>query len=271
MSKKVRYEQPILRLKMKYVIFISTMLMQVWLYGNCSSRSIPPARMNTIPPNSMQKPIYIRSQSNLVIPEISEKKRNHKQVVVMLDAGHGGEDFGTHSLGKPVYHEKYLNLSTTMMVKSYLQQFGYEVILTRHDDTFIPLDERALFANEQKPKIFISIHFNSAPSTDAEGIEVFYYRNDENKIRMTQSKSLAQSILDKTLQNTQAKSRGVKHGNYAVIRETTMPAALIEGGFLTNENEMEKIKNANYLKSLALGIAQGIQDYFGKEMVLAEK
>jgi len=81
---------------------------------------------------------------------------------------------------------------------------------------------------------------------------------------------LAQSILDKTIKNTQAKSRGVKHGNYAVIRETAMPAVLIEGGFLTNTSEMEKIKSAAYLKSLALGIAQGIQNYLAKENVLAD-
>lgn len=189
----------------------------------------------------------------------------------MLDAGHGGEDFGTHSLGNPKYQEKYLNMSTTNMVKSLLQQFGYEVLMTRNDDTFIALDKRALFANQQKPRLFVSIHFNSAPSTDAEGIEVFYYLDSENKPRTTQSKALAQAILDKTLQNTKAKSRGVKHGNYAVIRETNMPAALIEGGFLTNTEEMEKIKNASYLKSLALGIAQGIQEYLAKDSVLADR
>jgi N-acetylmuramoyl-L-alanine amidase len=147
----------------------------------------------------------------------------------------------------------------------------YEVVLTRSDDTFISLDRRASFANEQKPRLFVSIHFNSAPSTDAEGIEVFYYRNEENKPRMNKSKVLAQCILDKTIQNTKAKSRGVKHGNYAVIRETNMPAVLIEGGFLTCTSEMEKIKNASYLKSLAFGIAQGVQDYLAKDILLAER
>ena len=63
------------------------------------------------------------------------------------------------------------------------------------------------------------------------------------------------------ISHTQAQSRGVKHGNLAVIRETMMPAVLIEGGFLTNEEEVHKIKSAEYLKKLALGIAQGIRDY----------
>jgi N-acetylmuramoyl-L-alanine amidase len=199
------------------------------------------------------------------------RKRPENKIMVMLDAGHGGEDFGTHSLGTTKYHEKYLNLSTTMMVKNFLQQFGFEVILTRADDSFISLDKRSLFANEQKPRLFVSIHFNSAPSIDAEGIEVFYYKNEGDKTRTNKSQALAQAILDKTIQNTKAKSRGIKHGNFLVIRETTMPSALIEGGFLTNTNEMEKIKTAAYLKSLALGIAQGIQDYLSKDGILAER
>lgn len=254
---------------MKLLIFINTLFMQVLLYGCCINRPIPTADIIGTPP-TIQAPTQIRPQVKKIV-EVPTKKTNNDKIIVMLDAGHGGDDFGTHSLGKPVYHEKYLNLSTTMMVKKILQQFGYEVILTRQDDTFIPLDKRSEFANEQKPRLFVSIHFNSAPSTSAEGIEVFYFRNEEDKLRMNKSKALAQSILDKTLQNTQAKSRGVKHGNYAVIRETKMPAALIEGGFLTNEKEMEKIKNASYVKSLALGIAQGIQDYLAKDVLLADK
>lgn len=193
------------------------------------------------------------------------------QPIIILDPGHGGEDFGTHSLGTTKYHEKYLNMSTSFLVKNFLEQFGYKVILTRTDDTFIPLDQRAIFANEQKPTLFVSIHYNSAPSKEAEGIEVFYFQKDENKSRMTKSKQLAQSILNKTLANTDAKSRGVKHGNYAVIRQTDMPAVLIEGGFLTNSSEMEKIKNVSYQKSLALGIAQGIQEYVVKQGLVPER
>lgn len=247
---------------MRYITFISLLLTQILLGGCCPYRQSIPADMilpAEVPPLGTIQPQQPAIAANAF------KKPNQEKVVVMLDPGHGGDDFGTHSLVKPFFHEKYLNLSCSMMVKNYLQQFGYEVVLTRHDDTFIPLDKRSLFANEQKPKLFVSIHFNSAPSTDAEGIEVFYYRSEDDKTRMDKSKTLAQSILNKTLQNTQAKSRGVKHGNYAVIRETKMPAALIEGGFLTNEKEMDKIKNAAYMKSLALGIAQGIQEYLAKD------
>lgn len=253
---------------MKQAILISALLL-LYLACGCAQKQVAPPREMLIAPPPSARPLPIMRQSEeIAVADVPIKKRKKERIIVMLDAGHGGEDFGTHSLGNPKYQEKYLNMSTTTMVKNLLQQFGFEVIMTRNDDTFIALDKRALFANEQKPRIFVSIHFNSAPSHEAEGIEVFYYRDESNKSRTNQSKGLAKAILDKTVQNTQAKSRGVKHGNYAVIRETNMPAALIEGGFLTNTAEMEKIKNAAYLKSLALGIAQGIQEYLSKDNIL---
>jgi N-acetylmuramoyl-L-alanine amidase len=253
---------------MNYLILTSLILISSLMNG-CAKRQAPAE--NEIVATPMERPVMEVETQEIAVAKIPSTRRTSEKVVVMLDPGHGGEDYGTHSLGTPKYHEKYLNLSTTMMVKNFLQQFGFDVVLTRSDDTFISLDKRSLFANEQKPRVFVSIHFNSAPSTDAEGIEVFYYKNEEDKVRMVKSKALAQAILDKTLLNTQAKSRGVKQGNYSVIRETNMPAVLIEGGFLTSASEMEKIKNANYLKSLALGIAQGIQAYLAKDGILAER
>lgn len=198
------------------------------------------------------------------------RKHEQERPLIIIDPGHGGDDFGTYSLGTPKYHEKYLNLSTARLVKTFLQQFGYRVIMTRTDDTFLSLEERALFANRLNPKLFVSIHYNSAPSREAEGIEVYYYRSNGNSGRTTKSKLLAEAMLDKVITQTQAKSRGVKHGNFAVIRETEMPAVLIEGGFLTCAKEMDKIKNASYQKSLAWGIAQGIRDYLAQQGVAGD-
>lgn len=185
---------------------------------------------------------------------------------ILIDAGHGGEDFGAHSVGNPKYHEKTLNLSTASMLRRYLEKLGYSVAMTREDDVFISLDKRAEIANLNKPKIFVSVHFNSAPSKEAEGIEVYFYSNEKNPLRSKESKILADSILKRVINNTNAKSRGVKHGNFAVIRETNMPAVLVECGFLTSPKEMQKIKDATYLKSLSLGIAEGIQDYLSKAL-----
>lgn len=184
-----------------------------------------------------------------------------KKDIIIIDPGHGGEDFGTHSLTKPKYQEKYLNLSTALLVKEYLEKMGYKPILTRATDVFITLENRAEIANKRNADLFVSVHYNSAPSSQADGIEVYYYQSDKNPKRSKASKKLAEVTLKYVLENTKAKSRGVKNGNFAVIRETEMPAILVEGGFLTNEQEMDKIKDPTYMKSLAWGIAQGIDEF----------
>ena len=180
---------------------------------------------------------------------------------IVLDPGHGGHDVGTQSISKPRYQEKSLNMTTANFVKGYLEQLGYRVLLTRKEDKFISLDKRAKIANEKKPDLFVSIHYNSAPSAEARGVEVFFYNSKENKVRTEELKNLAQAILKNILSNTKAHSRGVKHGNFAVIRETNMPAVLIEGGFVTNEEELQSLKDPAYLKKLAWGIAKGVDEY----------
>lgn len=184
-----------------------------------------------------------------------------RKELIVIDAGHGGEDMGTRSLIPPKYQEKSLNLATANFLKSYLEKMGYQVRMTRIDDTFIPLQMRSLYANNCNPRLFVSVHYNAAPSEFADGIEVYYYDSEDNKKRSIDSKKLANSVLERVIQKTGAKSRGVKHGNLSVIRETTMPAILVEGGFMTNKNEMEKIKDPGYIKQLSFGIALGIDDY----------
>lgn len=192
---------------------------------------------------------------------IKERRSSNQNIIITIDPGHGGEDFGTHSNTPPTYHEKNLNLAISKMLKSYLDKQGYTTVMTRMKDDFIGLDERADFANNQKSALFVSLHFNSAPSKEADGIEVYYYRSTDNKERTERSQQLAKAVLDQVLAQTQAKSRGTKHGNFAVIRQTNMPAVLVEGGFLTNDEEMQKIKDPAYLKKLAWGVALGINDY----------
>jgi len=198
--------------------------------------------------------------SNKLISEVNPPLKAFKDLIV-IDAGHGGVDMGTRSLIPPKYQEKSLNLATALFLKNYLQKMGYQVKMTRSDDTFIPLATRSLLANNYNPKLFLSVHYNAASSELAEGIEVYYYNSDENKSRSASSKKLADFVLNHIIEKTGAKSRGVKHGNLAVIRETTMPAILIEGGFMTNKDEMEKIKDPAYIKQLAYGIALGVDQY----------
>lgn len=181
--------------------------------------------------------------------------------LVVIDAGHGGKDLGTESMKEPKYQEKILNLTTAKYLSQNLQKMGYRVVMIRKDDTFISLDKRAEIANNLKPALFVSVHYNSAPSEQADGIEVFYYKSDNDKSRTTASKKLGDEVLKQLLVQTNARSRGVKHGNLAVVRETNMPAILVEGGFLTNPDERRNIMDIAYQRKIALGIAKGIDKY----------
>jgi N-acetylmuramoyl-L-alanine amidase len=202
------------------------------------------------------------------LPNVLFKERAN--TLIMIDPGHGGKDLGTFTSKQIKYREKTLNLTTARMLNTYLKQMGYSTVMTRSDDVFVSLDKRAEIANAKKPKLFVSIHYNSAPNEDAEGIEVFFFQSIADKERSAASKKLAQCVLKEVLVNTEAKSRGVKHGNLRVIRKTNMPAILIEGGFLTNQDELKNIKDTSYQKRIAWGIAQGIQNYLstGSQNVL---
>jgi N-acetylmuramoyl-L-alanine amidase len=183
---------------------------------------------------------------------------------IVIDPGHGGHDIGTQSISKPRYQEKSLNLVTAKFVRDFLQQLGYQVVMTREEDKFVSLEKRTMIANQHKPTLFVSIHYNSAPLAEAQGIEVFFYQSKEKKQRTLKSKRLAQIVLKNIITETQAKSRGIKQGSFVVIRQTTMPAILVEGGFVTNEAELQNLKDPTYLKRLAWGIVRGIEEYLSK-------
>ncbi len=219
-------------------------LILIAISSSCSTSRIP-----------VEEQIFQTAQAPCVIPPRALPP------LIIIDPGHGGEDQGTLSLIKPAYQEKHLTLATANLLRDYLQKLGYRTKMTRTSDVFVSLPLRAKIANDANAAFFVSVHYNSAPSKEAHGIEVFYYRSDTDSTRSNLSKDLATEVLGQIINMSKAKSRGVKHGNYAVIRETKMPAILVEGGFLTNADELEKIKDPQYLKVLAWGIAQGVDRY----------
>lgn len=180
-----------------------------------------------------------------------------KHPLIVLDAGHGGTDEGTKV---NALKEKRLTLVTVFLIKKYLEEMGYRVALTRGRDIFLSLPKRVSIANKSKATLFVSVHYNSAPSVDAHGIEIFYY--DSKEIwRSRASKRLAHCLLHRMIDQTEAASRGVKAGNFHVIRETAMPSVIVEAGFITNQKERQKLKDREYIDRVALGIAQGIDKY----------
>lgn len=171
----------------------------------------------------------------------------------ILDPGHGGMDNGAS--GKKGVREKEINLEVTLRLKDFLEEAGANVILTRFDDIYISLYERAFLANYLMADYFISIHTNSHPNSQINGIEVFYYPNHP------QAGPLANEILDALVLQTGLKKLTVKSNSFAVIRETQMAGILVELGFLSNSQE-EVILNSNVFKdNAAKGIFQGIVNF----------
>jgi len=182
----------------------------------------------------------------------------HTMPIVVIDPGHGNYDLGTHN---HLCEEKELALNTSLYTKTELTKMGYRVVMTRSHDEFITLKKRAQIANDLKCQVLVSIHYNAAHNKQANGIEIFYPKVAK-PWKQKRSKLLAQTILRKMLANTGANSRGIKEGNLCVIRETNMPAVLIECGFITNDEECHKMINPTYQKTLAKSIAEGLDEYF---------
>lgn len=197
-----------------------------------------------------------RVETETHIAAAASTKNSNKQLIV-IDPGHGGFDIG--ATVKSI-EEKALALQTATLVKQYLHQKGYRVILTRSRDVFISLTKRTNIANDTKSKVFISIHYNAFKNPQANGIEIYYYSKG-SKWRQNASKKLAKLVLDGMIATTGAKNRGVKTGNFHVIRETYMPAILIEGGFITNPREHSNLADKKYVEKMAQSIANAVEKY----------
>ena len=206
---------------------------------------------------------YVLPQREIIILEEKKPVEVKPKGVVVVDAGHGGKDLGTVNKNEHC-EEKNLTLKTVVFLKNCLKQLGYEVILTRSADENISLKNRTEFANSKKSDIFVSVHYNFSFNHDPNGIEIFYYREKSAKpsTRISESKRLAGHVLSKLILTTSANSRGVKQANFSVVRDTKMPAILVEAGFLSNAKECRLIKDQKYQKAIAWGIAKGIDEFF---------
>ena len=172
---------------------------------------------------------------------------------IMIDAGHGGKDQGT-SAGNVL--EKDLNLQVAEKLAKELKKRGASVLLTRTDDTKIPLEERAAMANEKEADLFVSIHCNSAPTVPTfQGLYTYYYPTS------SRSKAFAQAVQDAACAASGAVDRGIASANFVVLRETNMAAVLVETGFMTNVEELTRLCDETYQQKLMEGVARGVGDY----------
>ncbi|KAA3384380.1 N-acetylmuramoyl-L-alanine amidase [Turicibacter sanguinis] len=202
-------------------------------------------------------------KEDLIEPATSEIQvfarsiEEEKQKLIVIDAGHGDEDPGS-SISN--VDEKDLNLQIALKLKSALEEEGYEVMMTRSDDTYLTLTERAEFANEVEADLFISIHQNSyIDDSTVSGIEVYY--NESTKTESDEV--LAQFIQTELVETTGARDRGIRaYDELVVTRKTEMPACLVELGYMTNKSELSLLQSDAYQYKLVTGMVNGINQFF---------
>lgn len=169
---------------------------------------------------------------------------------VVIDAGHGGHDNGGQ-WGR--VYEKHLALDTAYRLESKLKTLGYQTVLTRCSDYFISLPQRVSTGNRYRNAIFVSIHYNYTWKQEVSGLETFYSSEEGRR--------LAQLVQGSLIRRTHTIDRNAKYARFYVIRNSTLPAILVEGGFVSNSLERDRMKSAWFRENIAQGIVDGIQRY----------
>ncbi|MDD4775136.1 MAG: N-acetylmuramoyl-L-alanine amidase [Syntrophomonas sp.] len=192
---------------------------------------------------------------------IDKAELQSREPLVVLDAGHGGRDPGAS--GNDL-SEKDINLTVTMEVGEILADEGIRVAYTRDDDIYVALNDRPNIANMYNASVFVSIHCNSNLSPSPSGTETYCYYPVSNPLLYIQKDeryNLALRIQQELVAELGLNDRGVKQANFEVLRETDMPSALIEMGFISNYSDAAQLAQKSFQKKAAEAIAQAIADY----------
>ena len=176
---------------------------------------------------------------------------------IVLDPGHGGKDPG--ALGPNGTQEKAQTLWLALMLRMELERYGHTAYLTRWDDKELSLQRRCDIANKEGADVFVSLHFNGHENPQANGCETYHFPSSGTGQR------LARHVQTEMLYAVRNRDRGVKAGNFYVLRHTSMTAILVEPTFLTNYEEEMWSRDTKNLAKLSAGIARGIQAYFDEE------
>ena len=222
---------------------------------------------------------------------------------VVIDPGHGGHDTG--AIGARKTREKDIALLISLKLRDRLTAEGFEVILTRQDDSFVRLEDRAKLANEGQGDLFVSVHCNSAPTKKLRGIETYTLNTSSDrystrlaarenasseraisdlqyiladlstKANTEQSSRLASSVQQSLIAHLRAKHRavvdlGTKEALFYVLLGVRMPAILVETSFLSNPEEEQRLSSKGYQAEIAAAIAAGIEEFLGSGQRVAK-
>ncbi|WP_027407921.1 SH3 domain-containing protein [Anoxybacteroides tepidamans] len=202
---------------------------------------------------SGQQSGYIAEWVVSIVHNNNRSNGSIKNKTIVIDPGHGGKDSGT--IGSNGLMEKTLTLKTARLLKNELQSAGANVVLTRENDTYVSLPDRVKIAEQCHADAFISIHYDSSPNGLASGMTVYYYD--------AQSDYPLGLSLDPVLSETETVPyRGVRFGDFHVIRETTIPSVLLELGYVSNPTELSTIASDSYQQQVTKEIVDGLKRYF---------
>lgn len=180
---------------------------------------------------------------------------------LVIDLGHGGHDPGAIGVNKT--HESDVVLAIGKELNELLKGYELEVKFTRLSDVYLSLSERAKIANDYKADYFLSIHINSATDKSVRGVEVWQYSNKNDKLN-----KFSNDLCENVAKIFNVRNRGVKLSQkLSVLKNTDMPAALIEVDFISNVNAEKDLKISSNIKSVALAIRDNLIDLFELESV----
>ena len=203
-------------------------------------------------------------------PSLGPRNRGQEHLrgkIVVLDPGHGGTDPGTVGVGPTTEAENVLAIAWEL--KAMLERAGAQVIMTRQSDASPArgtqfsgqqngqLAARVAAANRSKGQIYISLHNDWHDNSSVRGTSVHYYKSQDLR--------LAESLQKAVIGQIKAVDLGIQRSNFYVLRNTSIPAALVEVGFLSNPTEANLLAKPNYRLEVALGLLAGINAYFAEE------
>ena len=212
----------------------------------------------TKPQTQPQTPSKPQSQTQTSTSDTNISSKGIRGKTIVIDPGHGGSDSG--AVGLNGYKEKDWTLKTALACADYLTKAGANVIMTRKNDTYPTLQDRADISNNSKAVFFCSIHYNkggavvNADTGELSGTGVEVYTGEGGL-----SQNIASKVLNSILAKFDMRNRGVKDGTHLyVIANTEAPAILVEGGFMSSSYDVNKLKSDQSLRDMGIQIAKGI-------------
>jgi N-acetylmuramoyl-L-alanine amidase len=258
----------------------------------------PVAPASALPVQAAKPPSTAPEQAAPAPPENVVPKPEPRQLIIVLDPGHGGHDTGAIGAGGLMEKDVVLDLALRLR-KLLIERLGVRVLLTRDDDAFVSLPDRTALANHAKADFMVSLHVNAAPARRAGGFETYFFTREpsdsdaraaaqrENLVvetpgtpdkgleallkatladmavtrDMQESSKLAERLLFSLDKMLRVENRGVKSGPFYVLATAAMPAVLVESAFISNPREERKLQNGEYRQHVAEALYEGIAAY----------